>query len=101
GTEHTLSHIEPLDARTLVVGVRGADSLAVVGLTDGVADRLLQEVLTVAWPRHLTVVDGAVLVAGERADAIGVHPLGTRLGELTETIATPAPMCLLPARGPA
>src|SRR5690606_9579461 len=27
GTEHTLSHIEPLDARTLVVGVRGADSL--------------------------------------------------------------------------
>lgn len=98
GTEHTLSHIEPLDARTLVVGVRGADSLAVVGLTDGVADRLLQEVLTVAWPRHLTVVDGAVLVAGERADAIGVHPLGTRLGELAETIATPAPMCLLPAR---
>lgn len=99
GDEHSLSHIEPLDEHTLVVGVRGADSLAVVGLTEGVADRLLAEVLTVAWPRHLAVVDGAVLVAGERADRIGVHPrTGASVGALSETIEAPAPMCLLPAR---
>lgn len=102
GQEHTLSHIEMLDAATLVVGVRGADSLAVVGLADGVVDRLLAEVLTVAWPRHLAVVDDAVLVAGERADLVGMHPLqhgstGTTVGELGATIPTPAPMCLLPA----
>lgn len=103
GDEHTLSHLELIDEQTLVVGVRGADSLAVVGLAGGVVDRLLDEVLTVAWPRHLTVVDGAVLVAGERADLIGVHPLvpaaaGTGVGALGETVAAPAPMCLLPVR---
>jgi 6-phosphogluconolactonase len=103
GDEHTLSHLELVDEQTLVVGVRGADSLAVVGLVDGVVDRLLAEILTVAWPRHLAVVDGAVLVAGERADLIGVHPVapgsaGASVGELTQSIAAPAPMCLLPVR---
>jgi 6-phosphogluconolactonase len=103
GDTHTLSHLELLDEDTLVVGVRGADQLAVVGLTDGVADRLLAEVLTVTWPRHLTVVDGAVLVAGEQADLIGVHPIvhdanGASVGEVGETVAAPAPMCLLPVR---
>lgn len=103
GEGNTLSHLELLDERTLVVGVRGADQLAVVGLTDGVADRLLAEVLTVTWPRHLTVLDGAVLVAGEKADLIGVHPVvpgedGSTVGEVAETIAAPAPMCLVPVR---
>lgn len=103
GTEHTLSHIELLDPATLVVGVRGADSLAVIGLVDGVVDRLLAEVLTVGWPRHLAVVDDVVLVAGERADRIGLHPISragahTAVGELTETLPAEAPMCLLPVR---
>lgn len=103
GDEHTLSHLEPIDENTLVVGVRGADSLAVVGLVDGVVDRLLEEVLTVAWPRHLTVVDGAVLVAGERADLIGVHPIvpgdrGAQVGALGEQVQATAPMCLVPVR---
>lgn len=101
GEEHTLSHLEMLDASTLVVGVRGADSLSVIGLVDGVVDRLLAEVLTVAWPRHLVVVDDEVLVAGEQADLIGVHPIsrseqGARVGELGARIAAPEPMCLLP-----
>lgn len=99
GAAHSLSHIELLGDATLVIGVRGADSLAVVGLTDGVVSSLRAEVLTVAWPRHLTVVDGTVLVAGERADAIGMHAIsGDAVGHLEGTIETPAPMCLLPAR---
>lgn len=103
GAGHTLSHLELLDETTLVVGVRGADSLAVIGLADGVVDRLLAEVLTVTWPRHLTVVEDAVLVAGEHADLIGRHRvLGGQdrasVGELGETIPAPAPMCLLPMR---
>jgi len=103
GDTHTVSHIELVDPTTLVVGVRGADSLAVVGLADGVVDRLLAEVPTVTWPRHLTVVGDTVLVAGEYADLIGVHqvardPAGATVGELGPTIAAPAPMCLLPAR---
>lgn len=102
GDSHTLSHLELLDADTLVVGVRGADSLAVIGLADGVVDRLLDEVLTVAWPRHLAVVDDAVLVAGERADLIGVHGLRREgahavVGDVVDQIAAEAPMCLLPA----
>ena len=103
GEDHTLSHLEMLDDDTLVVGVRGADSLAVIGLADGVVDGLRAEVLTVAWPRHLTVVGDEVLVAGERADLIGVHPVvrsssGAVVGELARRIDAPAPMCLLPAR---
>ncbi len=103
GDENTLSHLEKVD-EVLVVGVRGADSLAVVGLVDGVASTLVAEVLTVAWPRHLTVVDGVVLVAGERADLIGSHPIATgadgamTVGELATTVAATAPMCLLPER---
>lgn len=103
GDEHTLSHLELIDESTLVVGVRGADSLAVIGLVGGVVDRLLSEVLTVAWPRHLTVIDGTVLVAGERADLIGVHPIvpgaaGPQVGALGDSIEASAPMCLLPVR---
>lgn len=103
GTEHTLSHLE-IAGDAVVVGVRGADTVAVVGLScDGVVESLRAEVPTVAWPRHLTVVDDVVLVAGERSDLIGVHRLhlepvegSVRLGELSETISAPAPMCLLP-----
>lgn len=103
GEVHTLSHIEMLDEHALVVGVRGADSLAVIGLSEGVVEALLAEVLTVAWPRHLAVVGDEVLVAGERADLIGVHPVlrresGVAIGALADEIDAPAPMCLLPVR---
>lgn len=104
GEESTLSHLELLGPTALVVGVRGADTLAVVGIgEDGVASALRAEVPTVAWPRHLCVVDDTVLVAGERADLIGVHPMraageSIAVGEVTRTIAAATPMCLLPTR---
>lgn len=104
GEESTLSHLELLGPTALVVGVRGADTLAVVGIgDDGVASALRAEVSTVAWPRHLCVVDDTVLVAGERADLIGVHPVraageAIAVGELARTVAAAAPMCLLPTR---
>lgn len=79
-----------------LVGVRGPDELVAVR----VADRRLEvlgRVPTPGWPRHHTVVDGHVLVAGERGHAVGATPWegagpvpvgGTRLD-------LPAPTCVV------
>lgn len=94
---HQLSHIERAGDR-LLVGVRGVDTLATMVIAeDGASTKLLGEVPTAAWPRHLTVTGGWVLVAGENADAVAVHQLVDGLaGEVTEQIAVPGPMCVLP-----
>ncbi len=95
--EHLLSHIERAGDR-LLVGVRGADTLATLAIAeDGASTRLLGEVPTATWPRHLTVAGEYVLVAGENADEVAVHPFADgQVGEVTDRIAVPGPMCVLP-----
>src|SRR5699024_12868671 len=70
-------------------------TLAISG--DGASTRLLGEVTTAAWPRHLSVAGEYVLVAGENADEVAVHPVTNgQAGEATDRIAVPGPMCVLP-----
>ncbi|HLS62535.1 MAG TPA: beta-propeller fold lactonase family protein [Ruania sp.] len=94
---HQLSHIER-SGDLLFVGVRGADTLATLAISgDGASTRLLGEVTTAAWPRHLSVAGEYVLVAGENADEVAVHPVTNgQAGEATDRIAVPGPMCVLP-----
>ncbi|WP_187368421.1 lactonase family protein [Ruania zhangjianzhongii] len=94
---HQLSHIERAGDR-LFVGVRGADTLATLAIAeDGASTTLLGEVATGAWPRHLNVAGDVVLVAGENADVVAVHPIvDGQAREATEEIAVPGPMCVLP-----
>lgn len=94
---HQLSHIERAGDR-LFVGVRGADTLATLAIAeDGASTSLLGEVATGAWPRHLNVSGDHVLVAGENADVVAVHPIvDGQAGEVAQEIAVPGPMCVLP-----
>src|SRR5699024_10665974 len=94
---HQLTHIER-SGDLLFVGVRGADTLATLAISgDGASTRLLGEVTTAAWPRHLSVAGEYVLVAGENADEVAVHPVTNgQAGEATDRIAVPGPMCVLP-----
>src|SRR5699024_1703059 len=94
---HQLSHIERAGDR-LFVGVRGADTLATLAIAeDGASTRLLGELATAAWPRHLTVAGEYVLVAGENADEVAVHRICDGLaGEVTDRFAVPGPLCVLP-----
>lgn len=94
---HQLSHIERAGDR-LFVGVRGADTLATLAIAeDGASTTLLGEVATGAWPRHLMVAGDVVLVAGENADVVAVHPIvDGQAGEVSDQIAVPGPMCVLP-----
>lgn len=101
GDQHALSHVEAADGY-LLVGVRGADTVAVMRLDESGLPTLVDEVPTAAWPRHLTVHGETVLVAGERADVVAVHPWrpasATPLGEPVVSVQVPSPMCVLPAR---
>src|SRR5699024_4139182 len=91
------SHIERL-GDWLIIGVRGVNTLSAMAMTgNGTGLEALGEVTTVDWPRHLAVSGDYVLVAGEGADSIGVHPIeSSGVGRLAEQIAVPAPMCILP-----
>lgn len=79
-----------------LVGVRGPDHLAVV---DVLERRLVarEAVATAAWPRHHAVVDGRVVVAGERAHRVVVHAAtgGAGLAD-AELLDLPSPACVLP-----
>ncbi|QGH68417.1 beta-propeller fold lactonase family protein [Pseudactinotalea sp. HY158] len=93
---HYAAHVEAVGDR-LVVGVRGSNTLSVLAADDL---RLLQEVPTVAWPRHHAVVGDHLVVAGERADAVAWHPLirareGLELGPVERTVKIASPMCVL------
>ncbi|UFU07179.1 lactonase family protein [Ruania halotolerans] len=94
--EHLLSHIERYQDR-LFVGVRGSDSLSTFAIrSDGIPE-LIGEVATAAWPRHLAVAEGAVLVAGEEADVLAVHPISDGIaGPVDAELPVPGPMCVLP-----
>lgn len=91
------SHIERYGS-WLLVGVRGADTVATIAITeDGTGLDYLDEVPTATWPRHLAVAGDQVLVAGERGDAVAVHPIQSgRVGVSRTRIPVPAPMCILP-----
>jgi len=98
---HLLSHVL-VAGDLIIVGVRGANTLSVL---DGGLE-LRQEVATVAWPRHFALARGpgatpgpvpgaGVVVAGERAGAIALHPLeegGSGLGEMVAELSVPEPM---------
>ncbi|UFU03513.1 lactonase family protein [Ruania suaedae] len=94
---HQLSHL----ARSgpfLYVGVRGTDTLATLRIAeDGESTERVAEVSTAGWPRHHAVTGHAVVVAGQEADRLAVHPLQDGIpGEATTEIELPRPMCVLP-----
>ncbi|SEE92230.1 lactonase family protein [Ruania alba] len=94
--DHFLSHIERHHDH-LVVGVRGSNTLSTLRIRSDATPELVQEVATAAWPRHLAVAEGAVIVAGEGADVLAVHPLTEAgAGEVSAEVAVPGPMCVLP-----
>lgn len=91
------SHIERR-GDWLIVGVRGVNTVSTLAITgDGTGLELLGEAGTADWPRHLALAGEHVLVAGEGDDSIAVHAItGTGLGEASDRIPVPAPMCILP-----
>lgn len=146
GKLRQLSHIDVVDGYALV-GVRGANTIAVLAprnrkaegsaTDDGAAEsgpdesgpwELIAEVPTAAWPRHLAVVDWdgpgvattrALVVAGEHAGVLGIHPwdpVGSQsaadtqpsgdtqptkdiqpLGSLAALVPVPVPQCIVQA----
>lgn len=95
--EHLPSHI----ARRgdwLFVAVRGVNTVTTMAITgDGTGLQRTSEVPTADWPRHLAIAGDDVLVAGERADSIAVHPIGPDgVTEPAAQIEVPDPMCILP-----
>lgn len=96
GDRNYLSHIDRVGA-ALLVGVRGADAIAVLPIRDGCAGPVAVYVPTVAWPRHFAVTEEVVVVAGEREDALGIHPRRPDgVGECAHRVPAASPMCLLP-----
>ncbi|WP_159621182.1 lactonase family protein [Ruania rhizosphaerae] len=95
--EHQLSHIERRGS-FLYVGVRGTDTLSTLEIdADGTSVRRVAEVSTAAWPRHHAVTDDAVIVAGQHADRVAVHPLIDGIpAEIVADVELAGPMCVLP-----
>ncbi|TDE94244.1 lactonase family protein [Occultella glacieicola] len=94
---HQLSHL--LAHRdSLVVGVRGADAISTFSVSeDGSHIELTGEVVTAAWPRHHEIVGSELLVAGERADEVAIHPIADGvIGPVRASVALPTPMFILP-----
>lgn len=99
---HALSHIDLVDTgqdHAVIAAVRGSNTLSV--FTSEL--ELLAEVPTVNWPRHFAITaprsgdDGAVIVAGERADEVAWHPLRIDDGQVTvaeptRRVKVPTPM---------
>lgn len=95
------SHVVAVPAG-LLVGVRGSDSILTLGVrTDGVQLDVASEAHTVASPRHMAVVGGAVVVAGQLARMLAVHPMRSdgAIDRLVAQFPFPAPMCILSAKG--
>ncbi|MCV2395021.1 lactonase family protein [Actinotalea sp. M2MS4P-6] len=116
GWDATTARVEPLDRLELAeppalpahvtvspegdrafVGVRGPDEIAVV---DVVGRRLVPRgtIPTPAWPRHHAVVDGCLLVAGERGHRVTVHAMvdGVPQAEVVDQLEIPSPTFILP-----
>jgi 6-phosphogluconolactonase len=94
---HQLSHLLAFRGG-LAVGVRGADSISTLAISDdGASLEVTGEVVTATWPRHLEVVGSELLVAGERADKVAIHPITDGvIGQVRESVDLPSPMFILP-----
>jgi 6-phosphogluconolactonase (cycloisomerase 2 family) len=79
-----------------LVGLRGPDELVAVRVA-GRRLELLGRMPTPAWPRHHAVVDGHVLVAGERGHAVGAVAWDGEgpVGPGVVTLELPAPTCMV------
>ncbi|WP_298040189.1 beta-propeller fold lactonase family protein [uncultured Microbacterium sp.] len=88
------------DGETLYAGVRGSNTIAALRVRgDGsIVEPLALAESGVDWPRHHLVHDGALLVAGQRSDQIGVIELDERTGVprgIRHRTSVPAPTCIL------
>lgn len=88
-----LSHVVRVSGG-LLVAARGPSSIVL--LRDGVGQRV--ETATVSVPRHFTVVGETLVVAGQGADSLGLHPLAAdgQPGPVLQEVVVPVPMCVLP-----
>lgn len=88
------------DGATLYVSVRGTNTVAALrvrGAGESVEPFALAE-SGVDWPRHHLVHDGALLVAGQRSNAISVLDLDDRTGAprgIRHRAAAPSPTSIL------
>jgi 6-phosphogluconolactonase (cycloisomerase 2 family) len=85
------------NARFLYVANRGNNSIT----TFAVGSHGLTAVDEVAtggvWPRHMVIVEGTLLVAGERSNTVTALPLDDgRLGEARTVLEIEKPACILP-----
>ena len=91
------------DGRFLYAGVRGSDTIAVVGVR-GEGDDLRPVALVEAgvhWPRHHVVVRDSLLVAGQLSEDVASLGIDLRTGvpgRVRHRTPAPSPTCLLPAR---
>lgn len=106
GTANGAVPVQPshlvVDGDRLIVGVRGRDVLATYRILDDGGVTLVGVTPTVAWPRHFGVVGEWLVVAGERAHAVGLHPrrdAAGAVGELRREVPVPAPACVVGAAG--
>lgn len=102
---HYLSHI--LYSRGVVlVASRGSDSISTFTVhDDGARLEPAGEIHTAAWPRHMALAGSNLIVAGERADRVVVHPFAPEeagrsdtgaVGPIQHEIPIPRPMFILP-----
>ena len=91
------------DGAFLYAGVRGSDTIAVVGVR-GAGNDLRPIALVEAgvhWPRHHVVMRDSLLVAGQLSDDIASLGIDLRTGvpgRVRHRSAAPSPTCLLAAR---
>lgn len=81
------------DGSHVLVSNRGPDTLAVFDARTPSLERVVEVPAGAGWPRHFALVDGRVLVAGERSGTIASYALGAAgpTGQPTTRLATPAP----------
>lgn len=89
----------------VLVASRGTDTISTFAVHDeGARLELLGEVETATWPRHMAMVGDDLVVAGERADAVVVHPFSAEraadgenpVGQIEHRLPIPRPMFILP-----
>jgi len=94
-----------LSGNRLYVAVRGSDTITTFAVEDP-AERagatglqMLAQTPTATWPRHMDLVGGSLVVAGEHAHVLAVHPLdgdGVVLPVSQEVPVAASPSFVLP-----
>lgn len=83
------------DGTRVLVGTRTSDVLArFVVRDDGLLDRVADDALPGAWPRHFEVVDGWTVVAEQVSGDLAVLAAD---GSVVTTLGLPAAACVVPA----